>query len=182
MCGHALTFALFWAMTRIMFESDDAPSGPALLWLSAWAARCGQRVHALRGVDRRAARFGPVGRLGACGAGLSLAWVMNEFGAWTQNLWRPFSAAALAMAAFLLRLGFPQVEGRRGELRARARRLCRARGGGKQRPRGMGMGLLLTRFIWAIFRRELRFPRAFSLLALGLTLQLGSATDCGWHW
>src|SRR6185369_6720271 len=169
-CGHALTFALFWAITRTMFKSDDAPPGPALLWLSAWgalgAASALTLCVGLIGVPRVRA----VALLSALGTGISLAWVMNEFGTWTQNLWRPFSAAALAMAAFLLRLGFPHVE-------VDAARYVLALDGfavhveaGCSGLESMGMGLLLTSLYLAIFRGELRFPRAFWLLPLGLTL------------
>jgi exosortase E/protease (VPEID-CTERM system) len=169
-CGHALLFALFWAMTLAMFRSDTAPPGPALLWLSGWAmvgaASALTLCLGLLGVPRVRA----VALLSALGTGLSLAWVMNEFGTWTQNLWRPFSAAALAMAAFLLRLSFPHVE-------VDAARYVLALDGfavhveaGCSGLESMGMVLLLTSLYLAIFRRELRFPRALLLLPLGLTL------------
>jgi len=169
-CAHALTFALFWAMTRIMFKSDDAPSGPALLWLSGWAVLGAASALTLCVGLIGVPRVRPIALLGAWGTGLSLAWVMNEFGTWTQNLWRPFSAAALAMAAFLLRLGFPHVEVDAAGYVLALDGFAVHVEAGCSGLESMGMGLLLTALYLAIFRRELRFPRAFLLLPLGLTL------------
>lgn len=168
--GHVLMFASFWAITRTMFQSDAAPAGPALLWIVGWgavgAASAATLCIGLLGVPS----VRPSALLCALGTGLSLAWVMNEFGSWAQNLWRPFSAAALAMAAFWLRLGFPQVE-------VDAARYVLALDGfavhveaGCSGLESMAMGLLLTSLYLGIFRRDLRFPRAFLLLPLGLTL------------
>jgi len=168
--GHALTFGLFWAITRVMFQSAAPPSGPALLWLAAFGvvgtASAITLCVALIGVPR--AR--PSALLAALGVGLSMGWVMNEFGQWTQNLWRPFSAAALGMAAFLLNLGFTGVtvdashyvlalDGFAVHVEAACSGL-----------ESLGMGTLLMLLYLGIFRRELRFPRALLLLPLGLLL------------
>jgi len=168
--GHALIFGLFWSMTRAMFHSELAPPGPALLWLAGWAAlgvaNAVTLCVGLIGVPQvRAAAL-----LGALGVGLSMAWVMNEFGWWTQNLWRPFSSAALAMAAFLLRLGFTGVGMDSAHYVLTLDDFAVHVEAGCSGLESMGMVTLLTLGYLAIFRRELRFPRAFCLLALGLSL------------
>lgn len=169
-CSHALIFGLFWAMTRAMFRSDTPPAGPALLWLIGWgavgAANALSLCIGLIGVPR----VRPSALLIALGTGLSLAWVMNEFGSWSQNLWRPFSAAALAMAAFLLKLGFPHVEVDAAHYVLALDGFAVHVEAGCSGLESMGMGLLLTGLYLAIFRRELRFPRALLLLPLGLSL------------
>jgi len=168
--GHALIFGLFWATTRVMFQSAEAPRGPALLWLASWGvigvASAVTLCIGLIGVPR--AR--PAALLGALGVGLSLAWLMNEFGWWTQNLWRPFSAAALTMAAFLLKLGFANVQVDSARYVLTLDDFAVHVEAGCSGLESMGMVLLLTLIYLAIFRRELRFPRALLLLPLGLML------------
>jgi len=169
-CAHALLFALFWAMTRAMFRSALPPPGPALLWLIGWGlAGAGSAISlciGLIGVPRiRAAAL-----LTALGSALALAWIMNEFGRWTQNLWRPFSAAALAMAAFLLKQGFANVEVDGANYVLTVEGFTVHIAGACSGLESMGMGLLLTSLYLATFRRQLRFPRALLLLPLGLLL------------
>jgi len=168
--GHALIFALFWAMTRAMFQNDAPPRGPALLWLAGWgvvgAASAVTLCVGLIGVPR----VRPVALLGALGTGLALAWVMFEFGKWAQNLWRPFSGAALTMAAFLLELAFPNVEVESAHYVLRLDGFAVHVEAGCSGLESMGMVLLLTLVYLGIFRGELRFPRAFLLLPMGLTL------------
>jgi len=168
--AHALIFGGFWALTRTMFRNETPPAGPALLWLVSWgvvaAVSALTLCLALIGVPR----VRPSALLSALAAGLSLSWVMNEFGTWTQNLWRPFSAAALAMAAFLLKLGFPHVEVDAAKYVIALDGFAVHVEAGCSGLESMGMGVLLTSLYLAIFRHELRFPRAFSLLPLVLTL------------
>ncbi|MEI9936729.1 MAG: exosortase E/protease, VPEID-CTERM system [Pseudomonadota bacterium] len=168
--AHALIFGLFWSMTRFMFQSDAPPRGPALLWLAGWGlvgvASAVTLCLGAIGVPRTR----PVALIGALGVGLSLAWLMNEFGWWTQNLWRPFSAAALAMAAFLLGLGSANVQVDATHYVLTMDDFAVHVEAGCSGLESMGMVLLLTLIYLAIFRRELRFPRALLLLPLGLTL------------
>lgn len=169
-CGHALIFALFWWLTRVMFRSDVPPMGPALLWLAGWVV-----VGAASAVSLCVGAVGvpqvrPSVLLGALSVGLAMAWVMNEFGRSTQQLWQLFSAAALAMAGFWLKLAFTGVE-----IDAAHRMLAMDRfavhvEAGCSGLESMGMVTLLTLSYLFIFRRELRFPRAFALLLVGLTL------------
>lgn len=169
-CGHALIFTLFWAVTRSMFRNEAAPAGPALLWLFGWgalgAASALSLCLALLGVPR--VRWSAL--LSAAAGGLSLSWVMNEFGTWTQNLWRPFSAAALALAAFLLKLGFPHVQVDPEHYVLALDGFAVHVEAGCSGLESMGMGVLLTSLYLAIFRRQLRFPRALLLLPLALAL------------
>jgi len=169
-CAHPLLFGSFWVMTRAMFQSNTAPAGPALLWLIGWGllgtASALSLCVGLIGVPR----VRPAALLGALGAGLAMAWAIDEVGRWMQELWRPFSAAALTMAALLLRLGFPQVQVDAPNyvlvLDSFAVRVEGACSG----LESMGMGMLLILLYLAIFRHQLRFPRAFLLLPLGLGL------------
>jgi len=167
---HVLLFASFWATTRAMFRSATPPAGPALLWLSAWgllgATSALSLCLGLIGVPR----VRPAAWLGALGAGLSLAFAMNEFGRFAQGLWRPFSAAALSMAAFLLRLSFPNVEVDAAHYLLGLDGFVVQVAGACSGLESMAMGLLLTLLYLLIFRCELRFPRAFLLVPLALLL------------
>ncbi len=167
---HGVTFAAFWLATRLMFRSDEPPPGPALLWLASWALLGASSALTLTvgliGVPRVS-----VGALiGAPVAGLTLAFVMNEVGWWTQSLWQPFSAIALRLAAFLLGLFFsgvgtdlPNYVLSLGTFKVHIEAGCSG-------LESMGMVSLLTLIYLAIFRRQLRFPNAFSLLPLGVVL------------
>jgi exosortase E/protease (VPEID-CTERM system) len=169
-CGHALLFGAFWWLTRMMLQSEAPPAGPPLLWLTGWAL-----VGAASAVSLCIGAIGvpqvrPGALLGAFGVGLSMAWVMNELGRWTQQLWQPFSAAALAMAAFLLKLASKSVEIDAAHHVLAMDRFAVHVEAGCSGLESMGMVTLLTLSYLFIFRRELRFPRAFALLLLGLTL------------
>ncbi|HET7540319.1 MAG TPA: exosortase E/protease, VPEID-CTERM system [Polyangiaceae bacterium] len=169
-CAHALVFVGFWWLTRVMFESETPPPGPALLWLAAWGALGVASAVSLCIGSIGVPEVRPSALFGAFGVGLSLAWVMNELGAWTQELWHPFSAAALAMAAFWLRLCFTGVETDPAQHVLALDGFAVHVEAGCSGLESLGMVTLLTLCYLAIFRRELRFPRAFALLPLGLTL------------
>jgi len=168
--AHALIFAVFWAMTRAMFRSALPPPGPALVWLVGWglagAASAASLCVGLLGMPR----IRPAVLLAALGSALALAWLMNEFGRWTQNLWRPFSASALAMAAFLLEQGFTNVEVDATNYVLTVDGFTVHIAGACSGLESMGMGVLLTSLYLATFRRQLRFPRALLLLPLALLL------------
>jgi exosortase E/protease (VPEID-CTERM system) len=168
--GHALIFGLFWAITRVMFRSAAPPPGPALLWLASWGVVGGASALTLCIGLIGVPRIRPAALLGALGVGLAMAFAVNEFGRWAQNLWQPFSAAALAMAAFLLNLAFSNVEVDAAHYVLALDGFAVHVEAGCSGLESMGMGLLLTLLYLAIFRRALHFPRAFLLLPLGLSL------------
>jgi len=169
-CAHALIFLLFWALTRVMFRTEQPPAGPALLWLAPWGIVGATSAITLAVAAIGVPRVGLSTLLAALSAGLSLSWVMNEFGSFCQNLWRPFSAAALALAAFLLKRVFPHVEVDAARHVLALDDFAVHVEAGCSGLESMGMGLLLTLLYLAIFRRELRFPHALALLPLGLAL------------
>ena len=168
--AHAGSFGIFWLTTRLMFASDVAPPGPVLLWLAAWAAwgvvSAVTLTVGLIGIPH----FGGKALVGSLLFGVALAWLTAQIGGWSQSLWQPFSRAALAMAAFWLRLFFANVytdfpnyvlelDGFRVHIEA-----------GCSGLESMGMVSFLTLAYLGIFRRQLRFPRAFLLLPIGVTL------------
>lgn len=168
--GHVGSFGMFWLATRLMFASDQPPPGPALLWLSTWAVfgvlSAATLTVGLIGMPR----FSGKALAGALVSGVALAWITNQVGTWSQGLWRPFSAMALAMAAFWLKLFFNgvytdypryvlELDGFRVHIEA-----------GCSGLESMGMVSLLLLAYLTMFRRQLRFPQALLLLPLGIAL------------
>lgn len=167
---HALLFTAFWFTTRAMLGSPEPPAGPVWLWVSVWLllGACNAATLWLGLVGRP--RLQPMSLLAALSAGVAMAWAMSHLGWWTQDYWRPFSGAALSLAAFFLKLVFSGVTVDAQNYLLKLDDFTVDVEGGCSGLESMTMMIGLGLVYLAVFRRELRFPRAFLLILLGLLL------------
>jgi exosortase E/protease (VPEID-CTERM system) len=168
--GHGLLAVGFGLLTLRCFGPWSAPSGPAAVWLSAWAASglasAATAFHALVGdwrwLGRAALRAFPV-----AGALSVTAWLA---GVGSAALWSGLSGATFESVARLLSaLGFTlevnftdRVIGLDGFYVAVAP-VCSG-------VEGMGLFLVLMTGFLVHYRASLRFPQAFVLLPAGAAL------------
>jgi len=167
---HLLTTAVFFWATHALFDGEQAPAGPALLWLLGWA---------FLGLTSFASLLlASIGDLGWAVAALSralLAGACLGFLAWGAGLlagvlWGPLSAATFRATAWLLstlgadlEIDFDEhVLGLQG-FRIAVAPVCSG-------IEGLGLFLVLMTGFLVQQRKRYRFPQALLLLPAGMVL------------
>lgn len=167
---HAVAYASFFGLTWLTLGCAQPPPGPAIVWIGVWfsagISSVGTLVAGLLGFHIKRPRLLLELGASACLVGI-IAWKAGQLSQW---LWGPLSHATLVVTATLLRMAFPiGVRGPDGvilglsDFAVRIDPVCSG-------FEGMGLAAALTLAYWFAFRRDLRFPNAYLLLPICVTL------------
>ena len=167
--AHGASFALFLLLTHWMLGKPEAPPGSALVWIAAWASAGALSVlllwFGLVGVPRIRRWATVLWVLPMC---VGMAWAIREIGYYSSGFWRPFSNAALGLSALLLKGCFSNVVVDAPELVLGLDDFAVRVESGCSGLEGLAMSTVLGLAYLFVFRRQLRFPQAFGLVALGM--------------
>jgi exosortase E/protease (VPEID-CTERM system) len=166
--AHAALLTALVVVTERIFGAKTAPAGPIALWLGSWVLLVTLTTGTLFAFfgDLVAAPLrlltGSVGLAVLVAAG---AWAG---GIWSLELWAPLSSITLNVVATLLDAFFPYVAldpERRllqlGDFVVEVAPICSG-------FEGIGLMFVLVSAYLFAFREQLKFPRAFLLLPLGI--------------
>jgi exosortase E/protease (VPEID-CTERM system) len=164
---HALLFAGFWGVTALVFGGDDAPGGPAALWIAVWAAvGAASAITLLVGVLGSGTVRAVVSTSLLLGLGVGVAaWIA---GLLTTALWAPLTHATFALVVTLLRPWFPDVVAVPEESVIELRDFVITVAPICSGLEGVGLVTVLMLGLLVVYREELRFPHALLLLPLGV--------------
>jgi exosortase E/protease (VPEID-CTERM system) len=164
---HALLFVAFWGVTALVFGGDDAPAGPAALWIAVWAAvGAASAITLLVGVLGSGTVRAVVSTSLLLGLGVGVAaWIA---GLLTTALWAPLTHATFALVVTLLRPWFPDVVAIPEESVIELRDFVITVAPICSGLEGVGLVTVLMIGLLVVYRDELRFPHALLLLPLGV--------------
>ncbi len=173
---HTLALGCFFYISSTIFAETETPSGQALAWLGAWLtlgsltslSLCAGIFGGLKIVARSTSKIGVL----ALSVG-ALAWSAAQL---TTLLWQPLAYATFKTVAFILlvlkfhlKINEVELTLELDEFMVRVAPECSG-------VEGIGLFLVLMTAFLHQTRSQLRFPRAFFLLPLGVgAIWLGNA-------
>jgi exosortase E/protease (VPEID-CTERM system) len=169
--AHGVLLAAFTALTRHVFGRPETPSGPVLVWLSAWLVTGlgAAGTLALGVIGREKVMHGLAPRAAASTLVLSvIAWLA---GIGSLQYWLPLSRWTLRVVEHILDVVLPgEALSRRDELSIEVRDFEVSIAPECSGFEGMGLiSALFVGYLFA-FKSSLKFPNALALLPLGLCL------------
>lgn len=167
--AHLAAFGVLVALTAAVWEGPAGESPQAAWWLLGWLLTVVATFAFLLAVVLPAERWALLARRSA--GVLAVAVVVGATGCgagWlTSGLWTPLAAATLWLVRLMLGLGFRDVVCNPDEHVVGTSRFVVEVAPSCSGFEGIGLiWVFLLAYLW-IFRRELRFPRAFWLLPIG---------------
>jgi len=166
---HALFFLAFFAITWLVFGTLDAPPGPAWVWLVLWILLgLSTAFLLLAGLFKTLVRSakGVVLILVASLAAGCVAWKLGEWS--QQQLWKPLGYATMTSTAAILRIGFERVSAEPRHSILGLNDFLVEIDTNCSGLEGMGLMAVVISVYVLLFRKELVFPNAWLLLAIGV--------------
>jgi exosortase/archaeosortase family protein len=164
---HALLYGAFFALTHHLFGGVLA-GGQIGYWFLAWStlgvASALSLLFGLVGLPALRAFLAP----GVVIAGLAVGSGAWFAGSLTAELWRPLSAATLALVALLMRPFFEDFAASPEELTVRLNAFAIDIAPECSGFEGIGLIFVLISCYLIAFRNELRFPAALALLPIAI--------------